>query len=181
MTTMPDGGVLALDLSATVIGWACAPLTWKQPEFGYWTLPKIGGVGARYAAFVDKVNDTMDAWNPAHVVIENPLPPNVPNTNVDTMMQIYAIVGFVHEACFRHSVPFHGCHVDTIRTNVMGRCRWVKGETKSAVVQFCRQELKLDVTDHNAADAIICWHDYRQKILGIPSAKQPLFRWDLAD
>lgn len=181
MTTMPFGGVLALDLSATVIGWACAPLAWKQPEFNHWTVAGLGGEGATYARWVDKINDVLDEWKPTDIVYERPLPP-IAQTSSITAEQIYAILGALKEAAWRHdNTPVHGEHVDTIRTNVIGRCRWAKGETKSAVVQFCRQELKLDVTDHNAADAIICWHDYRQKIIGIPSAKRPLFRWDLAD
>jgi hypothetical protein len=166
----------------SAVGWAYGPLEWKQPSSGYWTLPKIGTRGDRYIGFVDKLNAKMDEWQPRNVCIENPLPPFIADSTADTFRQIYALVAFVEEACARAKPPaaFSGEHVDTIRTNVAGRV-WRKPlDPKAEVLRFVRQELKMpQVDDHNEADAILVWHDYRQRMMGIPSAKMPLFRWEM--
>lgn len=183
MSEMPTGGCLGLDLNgvgreASSIGWAYGDLHWPLPRSGHWRLPTIGGRGARYVAFVNLFNDILDEWQPKNVYIEQPLPPNIPNTNATTMRQIYAVLGFVEEACWRASVSFSGNHVDTIRVDVIGRCRWPGdgNATKAGVIDFVRNTLKMDVTNHDECDAIIVWMHYKQKMQGIPSAKFPLLR-----
>lgn len=195
MSTMPAGGTLALDLNGVgrheskggpAIGWAYGLLEWKNPLSGYWPFPQRL-LAARYVAFVDLLNDVvMDEWRPGNIYYERPLPPNIPNTNAMTMEQIYGVLAFVREACERSAmngrpVKISGDHVNTIRTNVIGRHQWPDGKTKPHVIRFVRDVLKLDVFNDNEADAIICWHDYRQKMLQIPPARHTLFRYGMAE
>lgn len=184
--TLPDGGVLALDLNGaglsrdSAVGWAYGPMEWRQPHSGHWFLPQLGFRGDRYVAFVNILNDALDEWKPSAVCIENPLSVFIPASDEMTRRQVYALVGFVEEACARVPCPFSGEHVNAIRSNVAGRVWRKPQDPKAEVLAFVRREFKLDIFDHNEADAIMVWHDRRQKILGVPSAKHPLFRWDLS-
>lgn len=183
MMAIPEGGTLALDLSGagmsneSAVGWAYGPVNWNQPQSGHWPLPRIGTRGQRYMAFVNILNDSLDLWKPRNVFIENPLPPQA-QTDYDTCRKIYALVGFVEEACARADAAFGGESVSSIRVSVIGRCRWPDGKTKPHVVRFVREDLGMDnVRDHNEADAVVIWHAYRQKMLNIPPAGQ-LFAWE---
>jgi len=147
---------------------------------GHWPLPKVGGRATRYIAFVDIINHALEFWQPRNVYIENPLPPQA-QTDADTCRKIYALVGFTEEACGRAGVAFGGESVNSIRTDVIGRCHWPDGKTKPHVVSFVRNQLRMDVWNNDEADAIIVWLDYRQKMHGTPSAKHPLFRWNSAE
>ena len=70
-----SGGVLAFDISPSIVGWAYGVLSEKLPICGFWNMPEVGGEGALYCAFSNEVYDAIEANSPSRLVIENPLSP----------------------------------------------------------------------------------------------------------
>jgi hypothetical protein len=165
------GSVLTLDISPTVCGFAIGVLSARLPICGFWQMPEVGGEGAVYCAFSNQLYDTIEANCPSKIVLENPLRPRaiVERTTTENVYRIHAMRGLVWEAGHRTSVPVSGYGADDIRMDLLGRCRWPGGskEGKEAVVAYVRK-LGLDVTDHNAADAVMVWLYVQRRQRGIP-------------
>ena len=161
---MEQGGILALDLSS-VTGWAYGPLDWAAPEAGIWLLPKQGGEGARYAALENELIDVVDAWAPARIVCESPIPLPAMN-NVTAAYQQLGLRAIVKALAWRESIPMSEVSADIVRLEILGIAR---GQAiKTHVLHWCRRVKRWDIDDHNAADAAMLWEWERRHIGGPP-------------
>jgi Holliday junction resolvasome RuvABC endonuclease subunit len=167
------GGVLCFDL-ASHVGWAYGHLANKLPEAGVWHLPKIGGEGARYAAFNDLLYATLKLLAPSEIVIESALPP-LAQTRTETAHQQYKLRGDVKEAGWRRSIAVSEISALTVRMEVMGKAHFPDKTVKTEVVRFCR-DLGMDITSHDAADAVLIWLWHRRRLRGFRGRATPLFR-----
>lgn len=168
------GVALTFDISPTVIGFAAGDLSGDVPTyFGHWKMPDFGGEGATYRACTNEIYGAIKRFSPTKLVIEKPLAPRaiVERTTTENVYRIWSMRGLVYEAGDRLSIPVSGFGADDIRMDLLGRCRWPGGskEAKRQVVAFVRR-LGLDVTDHNAADAINVWLYVQRRSRGISGA-----------
>lgn len=153
------GGVLALDLAGTA-GWCYGDVDDIVPLFGIWRLPKVGGEGARYAAFENTLIDHLNEWRPSWIVLEEALPP-VAQTNTFSAYQQYTLRGITLAEAYRASIPWSSVSAQLARLEVLGRAR--PDDKKEAVMAWCRHRGWL-VHDHNAADACVVWEWHRRKL-----------------
>jgi hypothetical protein len=185
MTAPPPGCVLALDL-ASITGWAADVVTERNPRFsGTWTLRDIGGEGARYGSFENELAKAIQAWRPAVLVVENPLPIQaLMNQDEDhrwvwlstqkVMEQQISLRAYVLSEGWRASVPVHGVDVKTVRSAVMGRANFPADTVKGEVVKFCRAH-NVMVADHNQGDAVNIWWWWRLQVTGNGPRMDSLF------
>lgn len=174
------GGVLALDL-ASVVGWAYGLLTQKQPIFGTWHLPHIGGEGGRFAAFENELEAALERWQPAHMVLEKSfsLQAFAQSSSYRIMAQQISLRGFAYAEGWRTSTSISEIDAYTVRTEVLGQGRFAKDKVKREVVRWCMQH-GMRVPDHNAGDAVLVWEWHRRRIMGVGPVAGPLFREDIA-
>lgn len=169
----PPGGVLALDLSS-VTGVAYGPMDAKNPTFGTWHLPHIGGEGARYAAFENVLADAMDYLQPRKLVLEAPLPLPAMNNRRSAFQQI-TLRGISYSEAWRASCAVFEIDAMSVRLGMLGQSRFAKDTVKREVVRFClRRGLK--VPDHNAADSVLLWLWYQAQSQGRLRIAGPLFQ-----
>lgn len=170
----PPGGLLCLDLASTV-GVAYGHPADRLPVFWSFDLLRTEGEGARYASFENELFDILAALKPAAVVLEAPLP-LMAQTRAAICQQQYTLRGISLSECWRASVPVSEVEVDTVRIEILGTARFRKGQVKAEVVRYCR-ELGLDLSDHNAGDAVLIWLWRRVRSGARASARPgPLFR-----
>ncbi len=159
MDGIKPGGVLCLDL-AGVTGWAYGLLTDDKPIFGVWMLPKLGGEGAKYAAFENTLADTMEACQPSWMVIEAALPPQA-QTHTSSAHQAYGLRAIALSEAYRASVPWSSVDAMTARLEVLGVAR--PPDAKAAVIAWCRKR-GWAVQHHDSADACVLWEWHRRKM-----------------
>lgn len=169
---LPAGGVLALDLSQTT-GWAYGAIGDRDPAFGVWHLPHTGGEGARYAAFENELAAAMAVWAPSRLVLEAPLP-LMAQTHARTAQQQYTLRGIAYAEGYRASAAVSEIDALTARAEVLGRGRFSKDTVKREVVRYCLRR-GLRVPDHNAADAVVIWTWFTDRMAGRPAVSGPLF------
>jgi Holliday junction resolvasome RuvABC endonuclease subunit len=158
------GGLLALDLSSQV-GWAYGR-PGQRPVNGTWVLPWIGGSGAKFASFENELAAAVELYDPAHLVVEAPLPLPAQN-NADVAKQQLGLRAFVLAEGYRSSIPVHEVDAYTVRKDILGTGRFAKGTVKREVIAWCRRQ-GIDVPDDNAADACVLW-TYFAKRLACPA------------
>lgn len=155
MTDNPTrpGGILTLDL-ASVSGWAyghaSARLT-RPDAFGAWNLGK-GASAARWAALADQLGDTISMFQPSLVVFEAPLPPQA-QTQANIARLLWGLCTVAELICYRRSIECREQSAVQPRKQLIGKAR----PDKDQIVQWCRSR-GLDITDHNAADAVVLWY-----------------------
>jgi Holliday junction resolvasome RuvABC endonuclease subunit len=173
LDVLPSGGILALDL-AGVVGVAYGLLTERNPAWGCWHLPRIGGEGARYAAFENELSLTLTKLAPTAIVLESTLPLGAMN-NYQAAAQAFTLRGFSRSEAWRHSIAISEIDSITVRTAVLGTGRFRRGEVKAEVLAWCRRRGWL-IDDHNAGDALLVWEWHRRQVCGIAPIAGPLFR-----
>ena len=150
------GGILALDL-ARITGW-CYGLPWDDPPaFGTWHMPLQGGEGAKFAAFENELIEAVEAFQPARILAESPLPLAAMNNRASAWQQL-GMRAFVRSTAYRHSIPTGEISADMVRMELLGLSR-VPGNPdgiKQHVVLWCRRK-GWRVPDHNAGDACLLW------------------------
>jgi Holliday junction resolvasome RuvABC endonuclease subunit len=151
------GGVLALDLSGTV-GWAYGAIDAPDPSFGCWHLPRIGGEGARFAAFENELAAAMDRWSPSAVVLEAPLSLQAlcGVSTLKVVAQQLTLRGIGYAEAWRASAPISEVSSDMVRLAMLGQSRFKKDTVKTEVVAYCHAR-GWKVPDHNAGDACLVW------------------------
>jgi hypothetical protein len=155
--------ILALDLGASVCGFAHGPQIARTPTFGSWHLPKLGVRGARYVALENTLARCIREWGITALVVESPLPiMALFNSQGDLQASSQAIrvqhtlAGFAEAEAYRASARYSEVSADIVRAAVLGQRRFPKGEVKDFVVAYCRSH-GMDVPDDHAADACLTW------------------------
>ena len=155
MTEDPTrGGVLTLDLAART-GWAYGHAGAPAPRgYGVWDIGSAarGGHGAVLATLADWLGDAFKLYRPSLVVMEAPLPPQA-QTHANTARLLLGYCSVVELICYRWSILLREQGARDVRLRTIGKSRLEKPE----IVQWCRGR-GIDVTDHNAADAIVLWY-----------------------
>jgi hypothetical protein len=149
--------ILTLDLSRHC-GWAAGALG-SVPTFGVAELPACakGEEGKQAAAYSDFLGDMIGTFSPALIVMEADCDLHKQNPTQTALQQI-GMVYLTSLICFRRKVRCRSQTASDARKGVLGQSRWPqKGMAKDAVLAWCRL-MKHDVTDHNAADALVLWH-----------------------
>jgi Holliday junction resolvasome RuvABC endonuclease subunit len=154
------GGIFALDLSSQV-GWAYGR-PGQRPVNGTWVLPHIGGSGARFASFENELAAAVELYDPAHLVVEAPLPLPAQN-NADVAKQQLGLRAFVLAEGYRASIPVHEVDAYTVRKDLFGTGRFPKGRVKEVVFKWARGQ-GFDVPDHNAADACVLFAYFAKRL-----------------
>lgn len=147
------GGILALDLSSWS-GWAYGCRNDPQPVSGTWRLAP-GSLGRLLASFENELEDAITLHRPGLIMAEAPLPPTA-RSNAATWRQQLSLAGCAECAAYRHSIPFREQAASTMRTLILGTCRFPAGNSK-AVVMAHMDKLGWRVADHNAGDACVVW------------------------
>ena len=141
-----------MDLSSRV-GWCLAELGCR-PIWNFWQLPKIGGEGARFAAFENELAEALQVHQPHVVVVEAPLPLPALNNRESAMQQI-GLRGFAYSEGYRASIPVVEVDAYTVRVEMLGTGRSSKDEKiKAKVLRWCH-ERGYAVVDDNCADAVL--------------------------
>lgn len=104
------------------------------------------------AALSDALADAIGVYSPTLVAVEATLDLQG-QTQHDTCMQQFGLDAVVHLVCYRRSIEVRQEKPDKIRAKLMGGSR----QTKERIVRWARTSLGVDVTDHNAADALALW------------------------
>jgi Holliday junction resolvasome RuvABC endonuclease subunit len=153
---MDSGGILALDLSG-IVGWCLGPVTTEKvvPLCGAWMLPRVGGLGALLASFENELIQAISFHQPAHVVMEAPLPAQGQASTMVAMQQ-FGLAAMAEASCWRNDVRLHQIAASTVRKAVMGTGRFKAGTAKAEVMRFCVAQ-GWPVPDHNSADACLTW------------------------
>lgn len=152
------GGILTLDLAGRT-GWAYGPIPregrlTKPMAFGAWDNAKARGrrYGAAFASLADGVGDLFKMHRPSLVVMEAPLPVQAQKHD-NTARVLLGFVSVVDMMCYRWEIECREQHANQARSGMKIKPHAKKEE----IVDWCRAR-GLDVTDHNAADAIVLWY-----------------------
>jgi len=158
---LPQGGVLALDL-ATAVGWAYGLPELREPMFGTWWLPKIGGFGGRLASFENALIPFLEEHQPRVVVCEAPLPLPAQN-DMRVCRQQLGLSAIAYKEAYRASAAAEEIDAITVRMAILGFARPRNGKIKEAVTAWCHSR-GWRVPDHNAADACMIWEWRRRQV-----------------
>lgn len=165
LAAAPEGGVLALDLSA-VIGLAYGPEANRVPLLtGQFALPAIGGRGAKAAAAENLLDEVMQTYQPGTLVLAVPLPLPALN-NWDSAYQQFGLAWAAYGAAWRANCGVTAVDEGTVRHEMLGRSRYQKGGVKQAVLAYCRQ-MHVGVVGHHAGDAAVLWLWHRSRVVGM--------------
>jgi len=151
---MTQGGTLCLDLSSTV-GWCYAATETALPFTGFWQLPRLGGEGARYAGFDEKLADIFERWQPTRLFLEAPIPLPALN-NFRATAQQFGLRALAFAEAHRSSCSVDEVDVLTVRRAVLGSSSMSSDVAKKAVVKACRDR-GIMVANHHAGDATMLW------------------------
>ena len=183
--SLPPRCALALDLGTETCGYAYGMLTDPMPKFDHWRMHQVGGRGRRYVSLDNTLWRALNDWQITEVVVESPLSlmalVRVEHNRIvlrgdpEIIRQQHVLAGYVEGNCFRASIPYMECSADKVRSDVMGRSRFAKGQTKNEVMAYCRS-IGLPVLNDHQADACILWLGHRHAIMGRRPAAGPLFR-----
>lgn len=151
---MVMGSILTLDLSG-VVGWAFGPISSDEvtPLCGAWVLPKVGGLGAKMAAFENELMMAIDFHQPTHIVMEAPLPAKGQASTMVALQQ-FGLAAMTECVGYRFDIQVQQVAASTVRKDVIGTGRFTTGTAKAAVMAYCQSQ-GWKVPDHNAADACI--------------------------
>jgi hypothetical protein len=157
------GGLLTLDLSGHV-GWSYGNGGPVPDIYGVWHLRQPTRAG-RFDAFRTALEDALDQWQPAEVLMEAPLPP-MAQTSANSARQQYGLAAYVEGECAGAGIPVLERSADAVRRLLIGRSRSRRGNggpdlfgrpvqlsIKQMVIDHVRG-LGLPVSDDNVADAI---------------------------
>jgi len=158
---LDQGGVLCLDLSST-IGWCYAAPGVMIPKTGFFRLPVLGGEGARYAAFDEKLADIVECWEPRQMLLEAPIPLPAMN-NFRAAAQQFGLRALVYAEGHRSSCTISEIDVLSARREVMGSGSMSSDVAKKLVVRFCHEK-GIKVANHHAGDAAILWLWHRGRL-----------------
>lgn len=149
------GGILALDLASRT-GWAYGPASarlTKPQAFGYWDLGRSTvSMAAPWAALGDFLGDAYTTFGPSMIVFEAPLPPQA-QTHAKTARLLFGYCTVAELFCYRREIRCREQDATSVRKRLIGKGRPDKNE----IVAWCRAR-GLDITDHNAADAVLLWY-----------------------
>ena len=151
--------ILTLDL-ASVVGWAEGDSAETTPRFGTWHLPRLGGEGARYAAFENELAMKLSVIRPQQMVLEAHLPLPAMN-NVGSARQAFGLRAMAYSEAYRSSIPVFELDAQTARRDIIGQGRFARDTAKQEVLAYCYRR-GWRVPDHNAGDACILWEWYRR-------------------
>jgi hypothetical protein len=170
-------GTLALDLGYRTVGWACGLLVNRNPAFGSWSLPTVGGEGAKFAAFENELSAAMEIFQPSDVIAEAMLPlmAIIGRTDAATYRMQAGLRAFAASEAWRGSAAFLEIDAFTARNEVIGRGHFPKGHAKTEVIRFCRDR-GWPVADDHQADACITWRWLQMRRGGIRPLPGPLWR-----
>jgi len=153
VSTRP-GGILALDLAGRT-GWAYghASARLSRPDaFGYWDLGSSSvSLAAPWTNLLDQLKDVFTVMRPSLVVFEAPLPPSA-QKHARTARLLFGYCTCVEIMCWRWEIECREQDAPTVRKQLLGHAR----PSKEEIVNWCRAR-QLDITDHNAADAVTLW------------------------
>lgn len=161
---MESEGILALDVALTV-GFAYGHKEMDAPDWGVWVLPGHICRGAAIAALEEKLEEFIEAQQPALIAYEAPLPPNL-QTDASSAFILLSLAGAVEASASRYGVRVISRSSTTYRTAVIGRARLTDEEkrlrhprlsVKTAIVAPWVKAQGWDISDHNAADAAVVW------------------------
>lgn len=139
---------------ATRFGWACgAP--GGRPAYGS-VLLSGRERPARYAGFLDWLDDAARVHKPARIVAEAPLASG-DFAGRDAALLALGFGAHLEMWAWDRSIPLEMMHAGTVRKQVLGRGTFPKGEAKGAVIEWARRE-GFEPGDDNAADALLLWH-----------------------
>jgi hypothetical protein len=169
--------VLALDLGYRTVGWACGLTTDRDPIFGSWNLPKVGGEGAALAAFENELIAKIDKTEPVKMVCEAMLP-LMAQTDMMTFRMQAGLRGIAAKEAWRGSCAFTEIDAWTVRVEVLGRAHFPKGKVKGECIRYCHEQ-GWHVLDDHSADAVMVWRWHQMRIGGVRPAAGPLFRGGL--
>jgi len=177
------GVLMALDMGPTTTGFSVGDLSGKLPIAEFWPMPEIGGEGEVYRVFTNNLYDAIEAHKPDKLAIEKPLSVQamLGRCNPEYIWRIGKLRGDVYEAGRRCRIPVVAFSADTIRSEILGRCRWPGGseEAKKVVMAYVRG-LGSNVTSFDAADAVMVWLYVQSLQAKAKTGRNPLFR-DAAD
>jgi Holliday junction resolvasome RuvABC endonuclease subunit len=149
---MGASSTLGLDLASTV-GWACGAAG-ERPRLGS---VKLGGPtrAARYAAFLEWLDDAAATYGVASVVFEAPFVGG-DFKGADAARMALGLVAHLDLWAWDNAIPLAEVHVGTARKDVLGRGNFPKGTSKAVVLDWARAE-GFDPPTHDAADALVVW------------------------
>ncbi|MCX5516206.1 hypothetical protein C3941_19650 [Kaistia algarum] len=188
---MADRSILCLDL-ATVVGVAEGPVG-ELPRSTVWRLAEAPGTshGERYAVLFRHLWERTEAFKPAAIYYEAPLPPTHMRgqSNIDTasfLMGLPAIVKLVGQ--LRGIWRVEPCNVQDVRGHFIGGRQFLfqgkpvvgRRNLDSKAAKFCTvaraRELGASPATHDEADAIAL-HSYASALIRpeTGTASTPLF------
>lgn len=141
--------VLALDLAATA-GWCVGPAD-QEPAFGTFD---IGGPdsGEAYLTLYRRIDRLVGKYEVNALSYEAPF---LMAQAGKTTVRLHGYAAIVDFYAAQARLPIQAGRVQSIRKTFLGALP-KKGTAKQAVIDQCRR-CGLEVTDHNAADAIALW------------------------
>lgn len=143
---------LALDLN-TKTGWAAGFVGQPKPRsWGVWDLAGPWPVAGKGAALADFLSDAITFWKPGLVIFEAPLIAGKQSSH-QTAYTTMGLAFMAEVVCFRRNIRVLQANVQTVRSRVLGQGR---GMSKQEIIAWVRRR-DIDVTDDNAADAIVLW------------------------
>jgi hypothetical protein len=183
MTSLPPGGVLALDLS-TKVGWCYGPVTGKLPlATGTWELPTFNGAklglgervpfGSKGSRGMALQNDLIRTFLcvgrsrlvlPDEIVLEKALPPQA-QTQTETCYLQYGLGFLVHTEACTANVPVSEIDAWTVRREVFGvALRSMNPKyLKLEILKLIRRR-GIAAGDHHQADAAAVWLWHKQRV-----------------
>jgi len=148
--------ILALDL-ATITGW-CRGAPGETPTYG-----SIGKKGRSHPAIFGELQKwliTETAGDKRPDVIAYEMPILRPTDTGDVVGILWGLAAIVQATAYQRGI--HNDHLmpiklDAMRKFFLGKSKWKREDGKAAAVRKCRNNLKLDPQDDNAAEAIGHW------------------------
>lgn len=149
------GGVLFLDLAAQV-GWAYGREGDSPPLVGAWQLPVAAADPGRFfALFNNALLDALTIHDPEYIGVEARLPAIAQKSEAAAVNAI-GLWAILAETAWRWERRLVQRSSGTIRSAVIGRGRFGKGEAKDAVEAWCVSQ-GWNIPNHNARDAAVGW------------------------
>lgn len=163
MSTHPaPGGILGLDLGS-VVGFAYGRAEQRHARLWH-RIIRVGNElsGKSFGRYHDLIDATLAELRPERVVAEAPLRAAAMNHD-HAMLQQIGLTAFTLESCVRHSVPYHAMGLDDVRTAIIGKSRWPKGEVKREVLAWARKDGYAAANTHEA-DAAAVWTAFAREV-----------------
>lgn len=165
-------GVLALDLGARNLGWACDRQGANRPSFDLVKLPGTAHLGKLYVAVRNILDRIVDSHDPARICYV-PKFSTQGRTAVRTAEALGGVQAWIDGLACDWEMPEPTRYNErTVRKAVLGRCDFGKKdahgriiadsgrqEAKDAVLDWCAfQGYDLTNLSHDTGDALVLWH-----------------------